>query len=237
MKSRKGLVVKISIVFILIVIGYFVIDYFKENPDILMPNDDNQVSMHNSPRYFFRIKDLENWELEAGSNNFMLDDEKQLVLRLHPLIENPDKTPLNIGDEDVEEPKIWDKTATVSVYYFPIEEGLELELSDAMNITINRLLESDMNVETDQLTTIMPYRTDHLEFSTIGFTYFKDLIPQKGEIYVVIRSIAYYVIFIEAENDLIAGSSYNRYKDNFKEIIDSFILSVFEDYKDVQEES
>lgn len=46
--------------------------------------------------------------------------------------------------------------------------------------------------------------------------------------YVAIRSMAYYIIVFEAEHDMLGGSSYNKYKDTFYEILEDFRFSVFD---------
>jgi hypothetical protein len=229
-RVKRSFVIKVSIVFLVILMGYSVVDYFRESVEKMTAPEEHFPKLHNAERYFFRVGYPEDWAAEAGANNFFLDKDTGLVLNLYPLIKSSDATPIpqETGQEDVQDPMVRDETAIISFFYRPIEKGEEMDLKQAMDIALAELMESGKNITEDNISSIMDYESEKTVFKKVSYTYMKNLFPVKGDMYVAVRQMCYYIIIYEAEHDVLAGSSYNKYKDVAGEIIDDFRLSVFD---------
>lgn len=230
MRIKRSFVIKVSIVFLVILMGYYVVDYFRESVEKMVAPEEHFPKLHNAERYFFRVGYPEDWAAEAGPNNFFLDKDTGLVLNLYPLIKSPDATPIpqETEQEDVQEPLVRDETASISFYYRPIEEDEEMDLQTAMEKALEELMASGKNITEDNISAVMDYESEKTVFKKVSYTYMKNLFPVKGDMYVAVRKMCYYIIIYEAEHDVLAGSSYNKYKDVAGEIIDDFRLSVFD---------
>lgn len=231
MRVKRSFVIKVSIIFILIMIGIYAIDYFRENVDIFDTPEEHFPNLHNAERFFFRVGYPEEWDSEAGSYNFFLEDSTGLVLNLFPLVESPDATAIPVTDENatpLPEPLVRDETAILSFYYREIKEDEEIDLSTAMEMAISELLESEKNIKEEDLSSITEVETDNVLLKKVSYTYIPNVFPVKGDMYVAVRKMCYYIIVFEAEHDVLAGSSYNKYKDTVDEIISDFRFSVFD---------
>lgn len=230
MRVKRSFIIKVSIVFLVILLGYYAVDYFKESVEKLTTPEEHFPKLHNAERYFFRVGYPEDWAAEAGANNFFLDKETGLVLNLYPMIKSPDATPLPqaTNEEDFKDPLVRDETCVISFYYRAIEADEEMDLQKAMNLAINELMGSDKNISAENLSPVMDYQSEKATFKKVTYTYMRNLFPVKGEMYVAVRKMCFYIIVFEAEHDVLAGSSYNKYKDVANEIINDFRFSVFE---------
>lgn len=232
MRIRRSFVIKVSIVFILVLACVYAVNYFKENAVVLNTPEEHFPKLYNASRYFFRVGHPEDWDDESGAYGFMLDEATGHVFNLFPLIKSPAATAVPTaqpGSTPLPEPMERDDTCTVSFYYFPFDKEAEFDLADLINSEIEKLLSSDKGITEDDIGTVTEITTQKgVTFKTFTYTYKPGSFPYKGEMYVAMRSMAYYIIIFEAEHDTLGGSSYNKYKDTVHEIIEDFRFSVFD---------
>lgn len=180
MRVRKSFIVKVSIAFILIMLIVNVVNYFKENVDVFDTPEEHFPKLYNASRYFFRVGYPNGWEHEGGSYGFLLNEETGQVVNLYPLIESTDATPVPTAQPDataLPEPMERDETAVISIYYHEFDQKEEFDLSKAMNIALDDLLNSDKGVIEDDLSSISEITTSKdIVFKKITYTYKKVLL-------------------------------------------------------------
>jgi hypothetical protein len=107
-----------------------IVSYVENNTSFSSSSEENEkyANKHNASRFFFRVYYPDNWHVQAHSNGFWLNAEKQLVLELFPMVkvvhtQAPDQTATPKPDDGNSTPDrlagmVRDESLTASFYYY-----------------------------------------------------------------------------------------------------------------------
>ncbi len=228
MRFKRSFVIKISVIFVAVICGVVFINYFKEKVELSEKTNEYFPNLFNGSRYFFRVGYPNEWAINSGANGFLIDENSGLVLEMYPLIKTQETPMPSAESTAAPETNVRDETALINIYYRPIEKDNIIDLEQALDIAMKELSESDRNIEENEISSATELETKNTKFKKVTYSYKNGTFPVKGEMYVAVRSMAYYIIIFEAENDIFAGSSFIKYKDTFYKILEDFRFSVFD---------
>lgn len=212
---------------------------------------------YNASRYFFRFEYPKEWVVntDAAGFGFMSDSDSGLVAKLVPAkyvsVSGTEAPAETAGQTDAAEENgitVTDPSASVRFYYRNFEEK-PLSLDEAFLVYSEELRSGTLFGDGADSVYVLGEKTsytgDHETFYRIEYTCERSLagetqedtdeedpVTQKtayrGELYVAVRSMAYYAVVFEYEAEK-SGLPVVPYAAEFDVIIKSFRFSVFED--------
>ena len=119
MRIKRSFVIKVSIVFLVILMGYYVFTTFGRGEN---GSSEEHFPKLPAERYFSGLV-IRKTVLQKLALTTFLDKDTGFVLNLYPLIKSPDATPIpQKQSRRMCKSRGQNETASISFYYRPIEE-------------------------------------------------------------------------------------------------------------------
>lgn len=250
------LIILVIVIMVLVMAVRSIVSYVETNNTFSSEEEQGDYqNKYNASRFFFRLYYPDQWQVNTDTNGFMLDETKNLVLELYPLIQvlhtedpQPSQSP------DAVSGMVRDESLTASFYYYAYNEeqtqwmkdhpsegpALSEDLTEIENKTDLALLEKITQDVYTSMTgtyggqgytfgeTFSNYETSDITFR--HFTYERKQANDSytADVYVAVRASNYYVIVYEGlytEEE----NAYGAHQKEFRSILDAFRFSVFED--------
>lgn len=250
------LIILVIVIMVLVMSVRSIVSYVETNNTFTSEEEQGiYKNKYNASRFFFRLYYPDQWYVNADTNGFMLDDTKNLVLELYPLVqvvhtEAPNPTPGSDAVSDM----VRDTSLTAGFYYYAYNEEqqqwmkdhpsqgpvLSDDLSEVENKTDLDLLEKITgDVYTSMVNTYdaqkYTFKEEFFNYETedITFRHFTYQLKQAdgtydADVYVTVRASNYYVIVYEGLHTE-EENAYGAHQKVFKSILEGFRFSVFED--------
>ncbi len=255
--QRKTIIIIMAVVATIVLLLVFLKSCGQEIQEVIMPDDSKLPNTYNASRYFFRIGYPDDWSVESdvGGAGFMCDKEKGIVIKLYPTAEIGKATSIptvsdETGDHNSSGGKLSivdEKISTVvNIFYREIKQGDKVSSDEACRRFMTEFADGIMyandgfkaeysfgSISEEKGDRETFYRVDYncklYRLAEDGSTQESEPIQTvNGELYVVSRSMAYYAVNFETDLSTVS-SLYDEYHKDFKNIINDFRFSVFDD--------
>ena len=250
------LIVLVVVIMVMVMSVRSIISYVETN-DISSSEEEQGMykNKYNASRFFFRLYYPDQWYVNADANGFMLDDTKNLVLELYPLVQvlHTD-APTSSPDSETASTMVRDPSLTASFYYYAYSEEqkqwMEEHPSDGPVLSAD-LTEVESKTDLDLLDKITrdvyasmvstydaqkyTFKEEFSNYETqdITFGHFTYQLKQEdgtydADVYVAVRASNYYVIVYEGLHTE-EENAYGTHQKVFKSMLEGFRFSVFDD--------
>ncbi len=250
------LIILVIVIMVMVMAVRSIVSYVETNNTFSSPEEKGKYeNKYNASRFFFRLYYPDQWQVNTDTNGFMLDDSKNLVLELYPLVQVLDtETPKPSQNPEDVSGMIRDESLTASFYYGAYNEEQQQWMKDHPSegpALSDDLTEIENKTDLDLLDKITgdvyasmtgAYATQQYTFkeefssyetSEITFRYFtyerkQENASYTADVYVAVRASNYYVIVYEGLHTE-EENAYSAHQKVFRSILETFHFSVFED--------
>ena len=249
MKQKKKIVIITAIILAVLLVALLLIRPISRMLGRVITEEIPEgYATYNASRYFFRFEYPEEWVVntDIAGFGFLSDSGTGLVVQLLPA-----KSVSDDLSDSAEAPGITVTDSSVSVrFYYRNFQDTALSLEEAFREYSDALTGGTLLGDGEDSVYVTGERTeftgDHETFYRIEYTCERSIsqktdeeeadapeetvekVEYRGELYVAVRSMAYYAVVFEYEADK-SGLPIVPYTTEFDTIIKSFRFSVFED--------
>lgn len=250
------LIILVIVIMVMVMSVRSIISYVETNNTFSSEEEQGVYkNNYNASRFFFRLYYPDQWQVNADTNGFMLDDTKNLVLELYPLVQVlHTNEPTSSPDSDAAANMVRDTSLTASFYYYAYNEEQQQWMAEHPSdgpVLSDDLTEVESKTDLDLLDKITrdvyasmvstydaqqyTFKEEFSNYETkdITFRFFTYQLKQAegtydADVYVAVRASNYYVIVYEGLHTE-EENAYGTHQRVFKSMLEGFRFSVFED--------